>query len=120
MYIYMYMHIGSSPVEASETVESLTLDCSALLLVELMMIEKRGWQLWKCLSSRINLTSSSSVQQVQSSTCSVNELSRNVLMKLIGMALNRLSALTPSSWAPAEFGGNQVRSYLFIQVIFFF
>jgi hypothetical protein len=114
--------IGSSPVEASETVESLTLDCSALLLVELMMIEKRGWQLWKCLSSRINLTSSSSsssVQQVQSSTCSVNELSRNVLMKLIGMALNRLSALTPSSWAPAEFGGNQVRP-IFIQVIFFF
>eukprot|EP00615_Pteridomonas_danica_P005817 CAMPEP_0114332244 /NCGR_PEP_ID=MMETSP0101-20121206/2953_1 /TAXON_ID=38822 ORGANISM="Pteridomonas danica, Strain PT" /NCGR_SAMPLE_ID=MMETSP0101 /ASSEMBLY_ACC=CAM_ASM_000211 /LENGTH=2382 /DNA_ID=CAMNT_0001462853 /DNA_START=527 /DNA_END=7678 /DNA_ORIENTATION=- len=55
----------------------------------------------------ITIVISSSSFSSSSSSPLLDDLGREVLLKLIGMALNRLSALTPSTFAPAEFGGNQ-------------
>ena len=44
-----------SDFEESETVEQLALDSSALLLTELMMAERRGWEAWRTLNQLLAL-----------------------------------------------------------------
>jgi hypothetical protein len=44
---------ASTSLELSATTEQLALDSAALLLTELMLLENRGWQLWRLAAARL-------------------------------------------------------------------
>ena len=73
-------------VEKSETCEALALDSAALLLTELMLVEQRGWELWRTVATRP----------------AADDGDKTMLRALVGMALHRLAGLTAAGCMPPK------------------